>query len=254
MAKRNRSESKQFNRRISLDSQFPDEQGGFEAFYQREDRFNPKPLRAKTEAQGNLMSQIQSKDLIFTTGPAGTGKTYVVTASAVEALLAGKTDKIIFTRPMVACDEEPWILPGEEDEKFAPWVSPMMDVIEERAGKSHARYLVKTGKVQFKPMMTMRGSSFKDSWVILDEAQNTTPQQMKMFLTRLGENSKMIVSGDIAQSDLKDGRGVMQQNGLADAQSKLRHKASIGFAQFTIEDCVRHGLVREILEVYEGRA
>ena len=252
MAKRNRSEVKQRIRRQSFDSQFTDE-GGFEAFHTREKRFTPKPLRAKTEAQGHLVSQIASKDLTFSVGPAGTGKTYVVVSCAIEALMEGKTDKVVFTRPMVACDEEPWILPGEEDEKFAPWVSPMMDVIVERVGSGHARYLVKAGKVQFKPMMTMRGSSFKDSWVILDEAQNTTPEQMKMFLTRLGENSKMVVSGDIAQSDLKDGRGVMQQNGLSDALSKLRHKSSVGFAPFTIEDCVRHGLVREILEVYEGR-
>ena len=215
----------------------------------------PKPrakaeIRAKTEAQSHLLINIQSKDLTFTTGPAGTGKTYVTTACAIDALISGETDKVIFTRPMVACDEEPWILPGEEDEKFAPWVAPMLDVIEERAGKSFAEYLIKIGKVQFKPMMTMRGSSFKDSWVILDEAQNTTPEQMKMFLTRLGENSKMIVSGDIAQSDLKDGRGVMKQNGLADATARLRKNPNVGFAPFTIDDCVRHGLVKEILLAY----
>ena len=253
MAKAASKKGKRLTRKESMAIFEREERVGFEAF-------GPKPaprkkaappLEAKTETQGHFIAQIASKDLVFTKGPAGTGKTYVAVSMAIEALMEKKVEKLVFTRPMVGCDEEEWILPGEEDEKFAPWAGPMMDVIEERAGAGFAKYLIKSKVIEFKPMMSMRGSSFRDAWVMMDEAQNSTPEQMKMFLTRLGEGSKMVISGDVRQSDLKDGRGVMQENGLDDALARLRGEPEIGFVRFSIDDCVRHGLVKKILKRYE---
>lgn len=212
-----------------------------------------KPLRAMTEAQGQLMSQIQTKDITLVTGPAGTGKTYVVAGMAAEMLKEHKVDKIIITRPMVACGEDMGFLPGEMGEKYAPWVAPIMDVLEERLGKGHVDYLLKNGRIILSPMQFMRGSSFKDAFIICDEAQNVSPDQMKMFLTRIGQGSKMVIDGDMKQSDLIDKRGVRQVSGLQDAVDRLRGISGIGFVEFLREDIVRHGITRKILEAYEDQ-
>jgi phosphate starvation-inducible PhoH-like protein len=208
------------------------------------------PVQAKTEAQGQLLTQIYSKDITFVTGPAGTGKTYVAAAAACDAIHAGTIDKIIVCRPMVGVGEDMGFLPGDEEEKYMPWIQPVADVFDERLGKGFHQNLMKNGRIQYKPLMMMRGSSFKDSWIILDEAQNTTPDQMKMFLTRIGENCKMIINGDALQSDLKDGRGVAQDSGLEDAVYRLRKLPAVGHVEFTMDDIVRHGLIKDILLAY----
>lgn len=212
----------------------------------------PKPVQAKTQAQGQLISQIVSKDITIVSGPAGTGKTYVTASMAAEMLAAGEIERIVITRPMVACGEDMGFLPGEMEEKYAPWVAPIMDVLEEKLGKGKVKYLLKAGQIVLSPMQFMRGASMKNSFVICDEAQNITPSQMKMFLTRLGEGSKMVIDGDLRQSDLKDSRGVEQISGLADAAKRLRSIPEVGFVEFERSDIVRHGLTRKILEVYEN--
>lgn len=210
------------------------------------------PISPLTEAQGQMISQIVSKDIIFVNGCAGTGKTYVSAALAAEALENNQIEKIIITRPMQGCDEDMGFLPGDESEKYAPWCEPVMDVLEERLGKSYVKNLIKLGRIQCKPLMFMRGKSLSDAWILADEMQNATPDQMKMLLTRIAENSKLIIDGDIKQSDLKDGRGVRQLSGLTDALSKLKGIPEIGFVEFTRDDIVRHGIIRKILDRYEG--
>lgn len=210
-----------------------------------------KPLQARTEAQGQMISQVQTKDITIVTGPAGTGKTYIAAGLAAEMLSNKEVDKIIITRPMVACGEDIGFLPGEKDEKYAPWVAPVIDVLEERLGKSYVEYLIKYDRIIMSPLQFMRGASLKDAFIICDEAQNITPDQMKMFLTRIGEGSKMIIDGDVKQSDLIDRRGVKQISGLEDAISRLKSIHQIGFVEFTREDIVRHGITRKILDAYE---
>jgi phosphate starvation-inducible PhoH-like protein len=216
----------------------------------RKTRRDIKPLEAQTEAQGQLMSQIAQKDIVYSIGPAGTGKTYVSCALAAEAIHRREIERVIITRPMLACGENMGFLPGDEDEKYLPWVMPMVDVFNKRLGTGFTDYLLKNKSIQGSPLMTMRGSSFENAWIILDESQNTTPEQMKMFLTRIGKNCKIIINGDLQQSDLKDGRGVIQQNGLSDSLGRLRDIPEIGVVEFTVEDIVRHGIVRKILERY----
>jgi phosphate starvation-inducible PhoH-like protein len=223
-----------------------------EPFFDQPQTKKVKPLQAMTEAQGQLISQIQSKDITLVTGPAGTGKTYVAAGLAAEYLDTKQVSKIIITRPMVACGEDMGFLPGEKEEKYAPWVAPIMDVLEERLGKGYVEYLIKSKRIITSPLQFMRGSSLKDAFIICDEAQNITPDQMKMFLTRIGEGSKMVIDGDMRQSDLVDKRGVRQLSGLQDAVQRLEHIPQIGFVEFDRADIVRHGITRKILDAYEG--
>lgn len=211
-----------------------------------------RPVSALTEAQGHYITNILNKTITFGVGPAGTGKTYIAAALAADALASGDAESVVICRPMVGCDEDMGFLPGREDEKYLPWIEPLIDVLEERLGKSQVHMYLKNGRIQAKPLMLMRGKTHKDTWVLLDEAQNTTPNQMKMFLTRVGEGSKIIIDGDLQQSDLRDKRGVVQQNGLEDAVWRLQGIADIGIVEFDMADIVRHGLVREILEAYSG--
>lgn len=205
-----------------------------------------KPLKPLNKAQERFLENLESYELNLCFGSAGSGKTFLAAAKAAEALEAHKVSKIIVTRPAVEADgEEMGFLPGELDEKFAPWFEPFRDALELRLGHSTVEYHLKRGTIVPKPLAYMRGCSFKDSWVIMDEAQNCTPGQMKMFLTRLGEGCKMTILGDIKQSDI---RGI---SGMEDALQKLGGMPEIGVHEFQIEDCVRHGLVRKILEKYE---
>lgn len=175
-----------------------------------------------------------------------THNTYIAGSLAAEALESHKISKIIVTRPAIEADgEEMGFLPGELDEKFAPWFEPFRDVLEERLGAKTVDYHIKKGTIVPTPLAYMRGKSFKDAWVIMDEAQNSTPGQMKMFLTRMGEGCQMTILGDIKQSDLKI------ESGMQDAIRKLRGMPEVGFHEFRIEDCVRHGIVKKILERYE---
>lgn len=247
MAKGRRSESETKNNRVSRRADR--RAGNFEIEEVRpvlRER-SKKPLSARTEMQGHFISNILSKDIIFATGPAGTGKTYIAAALAAEELAAGRIDQIIITRPMQECGEEMGFLPGELHDKYEPWVEPVLNVLNERLGKSYVENLRKNQKIVAKPLQYMRGMSFTDCWIIMDEAQNVTPDQMKMFLTRLGANSKMIIDGDINQTDLKTYRGEKVESGLARAIKNLSKIPQIGFVEFSMDDIVRHGLIRDIL-------
>lgn len=204
-----------------------------------------KPISALNDAQRKYIRAIASNTLTFGTGPAGTGKTFVCGALAAAALAEGLTERIIITRPAVEAGRGLGFLPGELEEKFDPYFEPFKDVLEERLGSGMVEYSIKAGKIQAKPLEYMRGKTFKDAWVILDEAQNTTPIQMKLFLTRIGESCTVIVNGDLAQKDIRG------RSGLEDAIKRLYDMPDVAFVEFTKADIVRSGLVQEIVERYE---
>ena len=203
------------------------------------------PLRAQTEAQGHYLTSIDNNIITIGIGPAGTGKTYVAGAYAAQLLVEGKIDQILITRPGVESGRDWGALPGELEDKFAPFMEPFMDVLNERLGKTQAAYFMKRGVIQAKPLEFMRGKTFKDCVVILDEAQNTTPEQMKLFLTRIGENCTVIIDGDIAQKDVRG------KSGLEDAIQRLKGVPSIRIVEFTVDDIVRSGIVRDIIIAYD---
>lgn len=212
----------------------------------------PRALLSKLEArrpnQKILIDLLKTKRIVFATGPAGTGKTFVVTSWAAEMLINKEIERIVITRPVVGCDEDMGFLPGTEEEKFEGWVDPFMEILEGKLGKSQTEYFIKSGKIVVKPLMRMRGATFRNSVVLLDEAQNTTQKQMKMFLTRIGQNGRLIINGDFEQSDLPE-RII---DGLSDAVRRISPSAGIGMVQFTEEDVVRDPLVKEILEAYRN--
>lgn len=203
-------------------------------------------IKAKNEAQGNYMTLISSKVITFGIGPAGTGKTYIAAAMAAEALHNKEIDRIIITRPaQTVAGEEHGFLPGTLEEKFGPYFEPFKDALEDRMGTGAVEYAIgKGGRIKAQPIAFMRGKSFSNSWVIMDEAQNITPEQMKMFLTRIGEKCKVIVIGDIEQSDIQG------PNGLADAMHRFKGMPEIGIARFEDADCVRSAICRKILGAY----
>ena len=203
-----------------------------------------KPLRPYNQTQKDYIDSITNNVLTFAIGSAGTGKTYVAASMAADMLTNKEIEKIVITRPKVEAGEDFGALPGELKEKYYPFIEPFIDALEERLGKSTVEYLLKRGKIEAKPLAFMRGSNFKDSLVILDEAQNTTISQMKLFLTRIGKNCKVIVDGDISQSDI---RGI---SGLDDAVRRVKTIPSVGIVVFKDNDCVRSGIVREILFAY----
>lgn len=207
------------------------------------------PLRPKNDSQAWYMDSINQNVITFATGPAGTGKTFIVTSMAAEMLADKRIDRIIITRPAVeAGDEKFGFLPGELSEKFAPYLAPFMDVLERKLGKRFVAYLLKQKRIEAMPLAFMRGQSFRNSLIILDEAQNTTPGAMKMFLTRIGEGSRMVINGDIRQKDIK---GV---SGLEDGIDKIGSLKRVGVVEFGREDIVRHDMVQKILDCYEGTA
>lgn len=203
-------------------------------------------LEAKTVNQGQYISSMTCNTVTFGIGPAGTGKTYCAAAYAAELLEDRQIEKIYITRPAVESGESLGFLPGELEDKFDPYLEPFLDVLNEKLGKSHVKALMKAGRIVASPLAYMRGKTFKDSIVILDEAQNTTPTQMKMFLTRFGDGARVIVNGDIKQCDLK---GI--QSGLQDAVERLGSIKGIGVVEFDKDDIVRHGLIRHIIDRYE---
>ncbi len=206
-----------------------------------------KSIRAKTLGQRHYVKSIQSNDLIFGIGPAGTGKTYIAVVMAVNALKNGKVSKIILTRPAVEAGESLGFLPGDLKEKVDPYLRPLYDALHDVLGVEHTERLIERGTIEIAPLAYMRGRTLDDAFVILDEAQNTTPAQMKMFLTRLGFGSKMVITGDISQVDLPKGI----KSGLAAATEILKgvHGASFNFLEQS--DVVRHPLVAKIIEAYE---
>ncbi len=208
-----------------------------------------KAIQARGRAQQRLVSDFGSCDLCFATGAAGSGKTFIAICLAVKALKAKQVRRIILSRPAVEAGEKLGFLPGEMKDKLDPYLQPLYDALGELIPAPKLKDLMDTGVIQIAPLAFMRGRTLSDAIVILDEAQNTTPQQMKMFLTRLGMNSKMVITGDFTQVDLP--RGV--PSGLRDALDKLEGIRGIGFVHFGKQDIVRHPLVSAIVERYDQR-
>lgn len=204
-------------------------------------------IRAKTLGQQQYVHAIENKDLVFGIGPAGTGKTYLAVVKAVQALKEGKVRRIILTRPAVEAGESLGFLPGDLKEKVDPYLRPLYDALHDILGKEHATRLVEREVIEIAPLAYMRGRTLEEAFIILDEAQNTTPEQMKMFLTRLGFGSKMIITGDVTQIDLPRG----MTSGLSVAIKRLKHMLEIAFIFFDRTDVVRHPLVQKIIDAYE---
>jgi len=209
--------------------------------------YRGKPIRPKTIGQKHYVNIIRNKDVVFGVGPAGTGKTYLAVVLAVAHLKAGQVKRIILTRPAVEAGENLGFLPGDLQEKVDPYLRPLYDALHEVLGLEQVTKALERGLIEIAPLAYMRGRTLDDSFIILDEAQNTTPEQMKMFLTRLGFGSKMVITGDITQIDLPRGKN----SGLVKASKILRSIKDIGFVQFTEEDVVRHSLVQKIIQAYE---
>ncbi len=206
-----------------------------------------KIVRPKTHGQKKYVDSIRENTLVFGIGPAGTGKTYLAMACAVEALVSGAVRRMILSRPAVEAGERLGFLPGDLAAKVDPYLRPLYDALYEMLGPEETARLMERGTIEIAPLAYMRGRTLNDAFVVLDEAQNTTPEQMKMFLTRLGFNSKMIITGDITQTDLTDGRS----SGLTVVQRILRNVDDVGFAKLGAKDVVRHRLVAAIVDAYE---
>ena len=202
---------------------------------------------AKSLAQKHYVEAIRTHDIVFGIGPAGTGKTYLAMASAVRALQAREVKRIILARPAVEAGEKLGFLPGDLAEKVNPYLRPLYDALHDMMPMERAAQLVEQGVVEVAPLAFMRGRTLNDAFVILDEAQNTTVEQMKMFLTRLGYRSKAVVTGDVTQVDLPSGR----QSGLQHSRKILADVEGIAFCTFTDVDVVRHPLVQEVVKAYE---
>ena len=209
--------------------------------------FAGKAIRAKTYGQQQYIHAIKKTDVVFGIGPAGTGKTFVAVVMAVQALKKGEVKKIILTRPAVEAGENLGFLPGDLKEKVDPYLRPLYDALYTVYGMEHTNRLLERGVIEVAPLAYMRGRTLEDSFIILDEAQNTTAEQMKMFLTRLGNNSKMVVNGDKTQIDLPP-RVV---SGLGEAEKVLRHVPGINMVYFSDQDVVRHDLVGRIVKAYD---
>ncbi len=208
-----------------------------------------KPLKSKTLGQKNYVEAIKNNTITFGIGPAGTGKTYLAVAMAVKEFKAKNISRIILTRPAVEAGEKLGFLPGDLQNKVDPYLRPLYDALYEMFGTENYQRLAERGAIEIAPLAYMRGRTLDDSFIILDEAQNTTPEQMKMFLTRIGFNSKAIVTGDITQMDLPDGK----KSGLKDVMGVLKNIDDIAFCYLTEKDVVRHRLVQQIIKAYEKR-
>ncbi len=205
-----------------------------------------KIIRPKTFNQKRYLDAIRRNTVTFSVGPAGTGKTYLAMALAVEALSTAAVSRIILTRPAVEAGERLGFLPGDLAAKVDPYLRPLYDALFDMLGPEETQRLVERGTIEIAPLAYMRGRTLNDSFVVLDEAQNTSPEQMKMFLTRLGFNSKMVVTGDITQIDLPSGRG----SGLRQVRHVLGGITGVSFVELTAEDVVRHRIVASIVEAY----
>ena len=207
-----------------------------------------KPIRPKTLGQTEYAKLIRNNDVVFGIGPAGTGKTYLAMALAVVALKNKEIERIVLTRPAVEAGEKLGFLPGDMTQKVDPYLRPLYDALYDFMGVDSYQKLVERGVVEVAPLAYMRGRTLSDSFIILDEAQNTTSEQMKMFLTRLGFNSKVVVTGDVTQTDLPFGK----RSGLAEALEILDGIPEIGVVRLTSKDVVRHELVQRIVDAYDA--
>ena len=206
-----------------------------------------KPKNKNQEIYVSYLNDL-SRTYVFATGPAGTGKTLLAVEKGIEFFNKKIIDKIVITRPAVSVDEEHGFLPGSLEEKMDPWVRPILDVFKEHFSKEHIDYLLKAEKLEIAPLAYMRGRTFKYSWIVADEMQNATQSQMKLLLTRLGEKSKVVVTGDLQQHDQR------KQNGLSDFLQKYKNSEEessyIRLIEFTNEDIERHPSIKEILSLY----
>ncbi|WP_010097040.1 PhoH family protein [Ornithinibacillus scapharcae] len=209
-----------------------------------------KSIRIKTLGQKSYIQAIKENDLVFGIGPAGTGKTYLAVVMAVQALKNGHVKRIILTRPAVEAGESLGFLPGDLKEKVDPYLRPLYDALNDVLGAEHTLRLIERETIEIAPLAYMRGRTLDDAFVILDEAQNTTPEQMKMFLTRLGFGSKMVITGDMTQIDLPKG----VKSGLQVADKLFTNIKGISFIYLTQTDVVRHPLVQKIINAYEKAA
>ena len=210
-------------------------------------RGSRRVIRAKNLAQRRYVDSIRKHDVAIAVGPAGTGKTYLAMAMAVAALHRKEISRIILTRPAVEAGERLGFLPGDLAEKVDPYMRPLYDALRDMMDMEKAQRLIERGTIEVAPLAFMRGRTLNDSFVILDEAQNTTGEQMKMFLTRLGENSKAVITGDVTQIDLPAGT----ESGLVEATRVLQSVRGIGFIRFEPQDVVRHPLVQSIIQAYD---
>ncbi|MFD2637474.1 PhoH family protein [Piscibacillus salipiscarius] len=206
-----------------------------------------KPIRVKTLGQRDYVQSIKKRDLVFGIGPAGTGKTYLAVVMAAKALRNGDVKRLILTRPAVEAGESLGFLPGDLKEKVDPYLRPLYDALHDVIGAEHTARLLERGTIEIAPLAYMRGRTLDDAFVILDEAQNTTPEQMKMFITRLGFGSKMVITGDITQIDLPKG----VTSGLKVSEDRLSNIDGISFNYLKGSDVVRHPLVQKVIEAYE---
>ncbi|MEN8195103.1 MAG: PhoH family protein [Pseudomonadota bacterium] len=222
-----------------------DVEAGAEPFIQT----RRKRIVARSPNQAHYMRTISDHEMVFATGPAGTGKTYLAVCAAVAMLTAGRVDRIVLSRPAVEAGERLGFLPGDMRDKVDPYMQPLYDALYDALPAEQVVKRLETGEIEIAPLAFMRGRTLSNAYVILDEAQNTTPVQMKMALTRIGENSRMVITGDVTQIDLPGG----QRSGLADALETLDGVKGIEFVHFTQADVVRHELVTRIIQAYDQR-
>ncbi|MFO8163923.1 MAG: PhoH family protein [Thermodesulfobacteriota bacterium] len=206
-----------------------------------------KTITPKSVNQKMYIDSIRKYDIVFGIGPAGTGKTYLAMAMAISSLIKKEVNRVVLARPAVEAGEKLGFLPGDLYEKVNPYLRPLYDALHDMMDFENASRLIQSGVIEVAPLAFMRGRTLNDSFIILDEAQNVTPEQMKMFLTRLGFSSKTIITGDITQTDLPEGKA----SGLIQARDLLSHISEIQFVYFGREDVVRHPLIQEIIDAYD---
>ncbi|MCF3945955.1 PhoH family protein [Acidiphilium iwatense] len=203
----------------------------------------------RSPGQASYIDLLSRFEMVFAIGPAGTGKTYLAVAQAVAMLISGRVDRIVLSRPAVEAGERLGFLPGDMKEKVDPYLRPLYDALQDLLPGDQMTRRMASGEIEIAPLAFMRGRTLAHAFVILDEAQNTTPVQMKMFLTRMGEGTRMVITGDLSQIDLPTGN----RSGLTDALDTLEGVSGIGVARFTVNDVVRHPLVARIVEAYDRR-
>ncbi len=238
MSKRNRENNtrRDSNRKVEIN----DEE------FQMNRELKIQKITPKNEAQSYYMRKINGTSITFGIGPAGTGKTWLATVMAAQALKNGITKKIVITRPAVEVGKSLGFLPGEMDEKFDPFLRPIADALNDALGSGAAEWFIKREIIEARPLQYLRGSTLKDCWVIADEMQNSTPTEMKMLLSRIGEGAKYVINGDPKQKDIPG------PSGLLDGLAKCRGLSDVAVCEFTRADIVRSGLARLIIDRYEG--